>query len=193
MSEREIEVIGRLFEAFNSGGVEATVELLHPDVVFNEPPVQPDASSFRGREAVVEGFGRWWDRNKALGARGMSENSELVRRWFRGLERAELGLDLCDHAIEIRNWAEFPITGPDRGHEGVRRWWDDIGDAFENLDWELLDVVDAGDERVVTAQARSRGGERRSGAARPDGEGDPQAGRACVIERRSPSATASAS
>ena len=81
-----------------------------------------------------------------------AENLELVRRWFRGFERAELGLDLCDPAIEIRNWAEFPITGPYVGHKGVRQWWDDVGDAFENLDWELLEVIDVDDERVVTVQ-----------------------------------------
>ncbi len=79
-------------------------------------------------------------------------NVELVRRWFRGFERGELGLDLCHPEIEIRNWAEFPITGPYHGHDGVRRWWDDIGDAFDDLQWELVELTDAGDGRVVTVQ-----------------------------------------
>lgn len=79
-------------------------------------------------------------------------NVELVRRWFRGFERGELGLDLCHPEIEIRNWAEVPITGPYHGHDGVRRWWDDIGDAFDYLQWELVELTDAGDGRVVTVQ-----------------------------------------
>jgi ketosteroid isomerase-like protein len=79
-------------------------------------------------------------------------NVELVRRLFRGFERGELEFDICDPAIEIRNWAEFPVTGPYVGHEGVQRWWDDIADVFENLDWALLEVIDAGGDRVVTVQ-----------------------------------------
>jgi ketosteroid isomerase-like protein len=85
-----------------------------------------------------------------------SEDVRLVREWFEGFERAELGLHICDPEIEIRNWAEFPITGPYRGHEGVRHWWDDIDEAFDELQWELLDLIDAGDGRVVTIQ-RFRG------------------------------------
>ncbi len=81
-----------------------------------------------------------------------AENVELVRRWFAGFERADLGLDLCHPGIEIRNWSDFPITGPYVGHQGVKRWWEDIGDAFENLDWALLEVIEADDDRVVTVQ-----------------------------------------
>jgi ketosteroid isomerase-like protein len=84
------------------------------------------------------------------------DDVRLVREWFEGFERAELGLDICHPEIEIRNWAEFPITGPYRGHEGVRRWWDDIDEAFDDLQWELLEVTDVGDGRVVTVQ-RFRG------------------------------------
>jgi ketosteroid isomerase-like protein len=78
-----------------------------------------------------------------------AENVELVRRWFEGFGRGELTLEICDPEIEIRNWAEFPITGPYLGHEGVRRWWDDIADAFEDLRYELLELIDVGDDRVV--------------------------------------------
>lgn len=81
-----------------------------------------------------------------------AENLELVRRWFEGFVRGELTLEICDPEIEIRNWAEFPITGPYLGHEGVRRWWDDIADAFEDLQYELLELIDVGDDRVVTVQ-----------------------------------------
>jgi ketosteroid isomerase-like protein len=81
-----------------------------------------------------------------------ADDVRLVREWFLGFERAELGLEICDPAIEIRNWAEFPITGPYRGHDGVRGWWNDIDEAFEGLSWELLDLIDVGDGRVVTVQ-----------------------------------------
>jgi hypothetical protein len=33
-----------------------------------------------------------------------AENVELVRRWFEGLGRGELTLEICDPEIEIRDW-----------------------------------------------------------------------------------------
>jgi ketosteroid isomerase-like protein len=56
---RNNEIIARMFQAFNRGGVEALAEFLDPEVVFSEPPEQPGATTFYGRERVLEGFGRW--------------------------------------------------------------------------------------------------------------------------------------
>jgi len=81
-----------------------------------------------------------------------AENVTLVRRWFDGFERDELTLEICHPEIEIRNWAEFPVTGPYLGHDGVQHWWDDIADAFETLSWELMDLIDLGDRGVLTIQ-----------------------------------------
>jgi ketosteroid isomerase-like protein len=53
------ELIGRMNEAFNRGGIEAAAEFFDPEVVFSEPPDQPGATTFYGRERVLEGFGRW--------------------------------------------------------------------------------------------------------------------------------------
>jgi len=81
-----------------------------------------------------------------------AQNVELVRRWFKGLQRGELSPEICDPEILIRNWDESPIRGPYHGHEGMRRWWDDFADAFEDVHMELKEVVDVDDERVVTTQ-----------------------------------------
>ncbi len=43
-------------------------------------------------------------------------NVDLVRRWFKGLERGELSPEICDEEILIRNWDESPIRGPYHGH-----------------------------------------------------------------------------
>lgn len=80
------------------------------------------------------------------------EDLDLVRRWWEGLERGELRLDCCDPDIEVRNLVEGPDTGPYHGHDGVRLWWGQINDAFEDLRVELLDLIEVGDRRVVTAQ-----------------------------------------
>jgi ketosteroid isomerase-like protein len=77
---------------------------------------------------------------------------QLVRRWFDGLKRGALSLDLVASGVEIRNWDEFPITGPYLGHDGVRQWWADISEAFDHLEWELREATDAGGGRVVTVQ-----------------------------------------
>jgi ketosteroid isomerase-like protein len=77
---------------------------------------------------------------------------ELVRRWFDGLDRGDLGLELVASNVEIRNWDEFPITGPYVGHDGVEQWWGDISEAFDHFEWELREATDAGGGRVVTVQ-----------------------------------------
>ena len=81
-----------------------------------------------------------------------AENVELVRRWFEGLARGDLGPEICDEEILIRNWDESPIRGPYHGHAGLRQWWADFDDAFEDVHLELKEAIDVDDERVVTAQ-----------------------------------------
>ena len=75
----------------------------------------------------------------------MSEESvEVVRRWFGALQEGDPAPEMCDPEVEITNWAEFPVRGPYRG-DGVRRWWDDVADVFDEFRWELqsLEAIDA--------------------------------------------------
>jgi ketosteroid isomerase-like protein len=84
---------------------------------------------------------------------GMSaEDVDVVRRWFKGMELGELSPEICDPKILIRNWDESPIRGPYHGHEGMRQWWADFGEAFEDVHLELKETIDLGDGRVVTSQ-----------------------------------------
>jgi ketosteroid isomerase-like protein len=85
--------------------------------------------------------------------RAMSqENVDLVRRWFDGLARGELSPELCDPELRIENVAEFPITGPYHGHEGLRRWWQDVAEAFEEMRFEVEKLFDVDEERVLSVQ-----------------------------------------
>ena len=77
---------------------------------------------------------------------------EVVRRWFGALAQGDPAPDLCDPEIEIRNWDEGPITGPYYGHEGLRQWWKDVADAFEDVRFELLDATPIDDARCLTIQ-----------------------------------------
>jgi ketosteroid isomerase-like protein len=80
------------------------------------------------------------------------ESLEVVRRWFSALENGDPAPHLCDPEIEITNWAESPVTGPYRGHEGVARWWEDVADAFQEFHWELKSIEAVDDRRCVTVQ-----------------------------------------
>ena len=62
---------------------------------------------------------------------------EVVRRWFAELQAGDPAPHMCDPEVEIRNWDEFPIRGPYFGHDGVRQWWADVADAFEDVRFEL--------------------------------------------------------
>jgi ketosteroid isomerase-like protein len=80
------------------------------------------------------------------------ESLEVVRRWFSALEDGNPAPEMCDPEIEITNWAESPVTGPYRGHEGVARWWEDVTDAFQEFRWELTSIEAVDDRRCVTVQ-----------------------------------------
>ena len=80
------------------------------------------------------------------------DHVEVVRRWFEAFERGDPAPEMCDPDVEITNWAEFPTRGPYHGHEGVRRWWEDIDDAFEELHWELKSVEAIDHRRCLTIQ-----------------------------------------
>ena len=83
------------------------------------------------------------------------ENVEIVRRWFRSLERGELALELAAEDVEFDNIEDFPVQGPYSGHEGVRRWWGDLAEAFESFRIELIDCTQLDDERVLTENRAS--------------------------------------
>jgi hypothetical protein len=78
------------------------------------------------------------------------ENVELVRRVYDDFfERGELPFELTDPEIRIDNIAESPMPGPYHGHEGLRQWWADIVDAVPGLRFQLEELIDVGDDRVV--------------------------------------------
>ena len=77
---------------------------------------------------------------------------EVVRRWFVELEAGNPAPELCDPEIEIRNWAEAPITGPYHGHEGVERWWAEVADAFEHVRFALEEIEPIDERRCLTVQ-----------------------------------------
>ena len=88
------------------------------------------------------------------------ENVEIVRRWWEGFNEDGMPpLALCDEEIEIRNPPDFPVSGLFQGHDGVRRWRDQVFDSSSIAPRvEPEDIVDVhGDGATVLMLLRSKG------------------------------------
>lgn len=53
MSEHDVQLARRAYEAWNEGGAESIKRFLAEDVEFHDPPDLPDGRVVRGREAVA--------------------------------------------------------------------------------------------------------------------------------------------
>ena len=87
------------------------------------------------------------------------ENTEVVRRWWEGFNEDSMPpLALCDEEIEIRNPPDFPVRGVFQGHDGVRRWRDQVFDIFDDARVETDDILDVpGDGETVLMLLRATG------------------------------------
>ena len=93
-------------------------------------------------------------------ARAMSqENVEVVRRWWKGFNEDGLPpLSLCDEEIEIRMPPDFPVRGLFKGHDGVRRWRDQVFDIVDNARVEPEKIAEApGEAETLLMLLRATG------------------------------------
>ena len=54
MSRENVEIVRRMAEAFNAGGVGAVREYFHPEIEWHEDPAFPESGVYRGIDAVVD-------------------------------------------------------------------------------------------------------------------------------------------
>ena len=67
-------------------------------------------------------------------------------------------LSLCDEEIELDNGRDFPVRGVFRGHDGVRRWRDQLFEIVEDARVKPERIVDVhGDGEVVLMLLRATG------------------------------------
>jgi uncharacterized protein len=52
MSQENVDLARRGYEAFARGDLDAVLEFMHPEIEAHDPPEVPDAAIHRGREAV---------------------------------------------------------------------------------------------------------------------------------------------
>ena len=52
MSQENLDLARRGYEAFARGDLDSAIEIMHPEIEAHDPPEAPDATIYRGREAV---------------------------------------------------------------------------------------------------------------------------------------------
>jgi uncharacterized protein len=84
----------------------------------------------------------------------MSEkNVEFVRKAYEPFNTGDLEglIGNCHEDVEVYGAALVaPITGTYRGHEGVRSWYREWTESFEEYTAEVREIVPVGDRHVVT-------------------------------------------
>ena len=80
------------------------------------------------------------------------QNLEIVRRAFdeMGSEGDEGGVWARD--VEVINAEGWVIETVYRGHEGLRRWREDLAEAFGDFRIVVEDVLEVDEQRVLTTQ-----------------------------------------
>ncbi len=91
------------------------------------------------------------------------ENVEIVRRLYDAVARRDTAdvLALYDPDVEW-DFTRHPfgdlIGGVVyRGHDGLRSFFGDMHEVWENVEWDLEDLFDAGEHVVVVAKHHGRG------------------------------------
>ena len=84
------------------------------------------------------------------------QNVELVRRWAECLAGGELPLELSDPELRLDNIVQFPIAVPYHGHEGLRRWRQNVAEAFEEIRFEVAELIDLDEEKQALKAAGLR-------------------------------------
>lgn len=87
------------------------------------------------------------------------ENVERARQIFDAVVRRDVSrlTDLTDPEVEWRSFFALLEGGEYRGHDGIRKYVNDISEAFEDLRPELIDLLDAGDVVIGVGQVHYRG------------------------------------
>jgi ketosteroid isomerase-like protein len=88
------------------------------------------------------------------------ENVELLHSGIDALNRGgvEAVLPLCDPEIE---WIAIPGFLPDaedfHGRDGVRAWFEKVGETFGEVRWEAEEVVESGERLLVGLKLQATG------------------------------------
>ncbi len=89
------------------------------------------------------------------------ENVEIVRRCYEHLNRGDVAgfVELCDDDVLI-DMSER-VFNPDtyKGHDGIRRFYEGVRDAWESYRWDVEETRVAGDSVIAMLHCQGQGRE----------------------------------
>jgi ketosteroid isomerase-like protein len=88
-----------------------------------------------------------------------SGNTELIKRGYEAWNRGEVEgvLSFLDPQIEWRGYTHIPESGTLEGRDEVKAWLERFLDAWEQLEIEVTELIDAGDQVVALVRFRGTG------------------------------------
>jgi uncharacterized protein len=88
-----------------------------------------------------------------------TDHVELIRRGYEAWNRGDVEgvLSFLDPEIEWQNYAHVPEPGTLQGREQVRGWLERFLEAWEELEIEVTEVLEAGDRVVALVRFQARG------------------------------------
>jgi ketosteroid isomerase-like protein len=83
----------------------------------------------------------------------------MLRSWTEAFNRRDFdaAIDALDAEVELHEWPTAPGARTYHGHDGVRRALDTWFEAWEWMQVEIEDIVEAGDRALVTLHQRAEG------------------------------------
>ena len=86
------------------------------------------------------------------------ENVELHFRANDAFNRRDMDALLAFMDTDVEFVSRLvPMEGHYHGHDGIRRWWDDLLDTLPDFAIEVVEVRDPGDLTVATVRTRGHG------------------------------------
>jgi ketosteroid isomerase-like protein len=86
------------------------------------------------------------------------ENVEIVRRLFERFNQdGFLPEELWHSDGLLTNFRESPIPGPYRGHQGLRKWRDDLFEVLKEGRFDVESLTDVDEANAVVAKVHLRG------------------------------------
>jgi ketosteroid isomerase-like protein len=88
-----------------------------------------------------------------------SERVAILRSWTEKFNRGDYdaAMGALDPEIELHEWPTGPGAQAYSGHDGVRQALDNWFEAWEWMQVEIEDIVEAGDHFLVTMHQRAKG------------------------------------
>jgi ketosteroid isomerase-like protein len=87
------------------------------------------------------------------------ENVQLVRRAYEALNAGDVErlIELCDQSFELDMEERVFNPATFRGHDGIRRFYGEVRDVWEEYRWDPEELIDAGNQVVAFLRAHGRG------------------------------------